>query len=152
MSLPDRVRVLWRDFQGRTARNLIHLPTGATTETIETLVGLLAALTACEPAIVRAERVVGEPSELQGDTGDYATRRDIAVIKLRSTASGARVVPVVLPGPLASIFLADTQSIDPGNADVLALLDWLQANACDATGANLGPLYTGYRDYIDEYR
>ena len=142
----DPVRLFWRDFNGYTSANLLYVDSAADDPAVVSLAGALAALSACQLYQVRREITLLGPSTDMGSTGDYATHRDVVRLRLRTSELGRSDLD--FPGPVASIFLPDRQTVDPTSSAVVAALAALATTARTSSGASLTTLLAGWRSFF----
>ena len=142
----DPVRLFWRDFNGYCAANILYVDSNTTTEAVLALTSALASLSTCELYAVRREVTLLGPTTEVGDTGDYATQRD--VVRLRFRTSELARADLEFPGPAAGIFLEDRQTVNPDNTAVVTALAALVLTAKTASAASFTSLMAGWRSYF----
>ena len=147
MALPDRLRVLWRDFNGRRALSLLHVLPGTTDEDLLTGLGFWAALSEANVVTARIERVIEGPDPASGAVGDYATHRDVALIEARTDA-GEKPTVIPVPAPVASLLLPDLQNLDPDNLDLQAFMTWAAEFGTNYNNVPVLEYLAGHRTFI----
>lgn len=146
MTLPDRVRILWRDFDGRRALTCLHVNPSTPDAQLAVFQSLYTALSAGVQVTLRREQVLDGPNPGVGTAGDYATHRDVAELIMR-VDEGARNHVVPVPMPVASLFISGAQ-VDPNNADLQALVAWLVQYGQDPDGHALMNYIGGNRSFV----
>ena len=147
MALPARMRVLWRDFNGRRALTLLHALPTTTDENFITGLGLWDALSAAAQVTARIERVIDGPNPESGADGAYATHRDVALIEARTDA-GEKPTVIPVPAPLASLLLQDLQNLDPDNVDLQAFMAWVAEFGTNWNNVPVLEYLAGHRTFI----
>lgn len=146
MTLPDRVRILWRDFDGRRALTCLHVDPATPDAQLAVFQALYSDLSEGVQVTLRREKVLDGPNPGIGLPGDYATHRDLAELILR-VDEGARNNVVPVPMPLAALFIGGGQ-VDPENEALVALVEWLTTYGQDPDGHALLSYIGGNRSFI----
>src|SRR3990172_10545592 len=118
----DRIRIAYQDSQNRVSVSLVYTDHGEEPLDIASLEPLVSAVVATEVIEVRQDTGIYGPAPGAGGSGSYASYRDMATLEFR--AQDGSTWPVTIVGPKSSIFLADTETVDPANGDVDSLITW----------------------------
>lgn len=130
----QRMSVVWADASGRTRTSFLTTSAGGSAVRAELV------------AVSNADWLQTWEGDLDAQVpapagGVYADVADTATL-LFQTAAGA-IVKVTLPAPDASIFLADGETVDPG--EITALISQVLASAVTADGTALDSYVGGTR-------
>mgnify|MGYP001603163902 CR=1 FL=1 len=147
MTLPDAVRYQWRDFNARSARSVLYVPSGLSGIALAVGLSDLELLTRCNPVLIRRAVILEGPNAGNGVAGAYATRLDTVEITFR-TASGPRPYTLALPGPREDIWLADGQTLNTSNVSVSDYITWALGNQVDPNGGALLSYVKGVRGHL----
>ena len=131
--MTKRASVIWADVNGVTRQTIITSNTGAG--------GIWVAVQAASQAQVSTswESTMGIAVGTAA-VGNYQSNKMSAQLTFQ-TASGS-LLRVTVPAPSIGIFLADHQTVDPGNALVTAIVAACIGNLSDAAG-NPATSYVG---------
>jgi len=145
--MSDILRLQFIDYSGHQSWLGLYVASAATEGQIEDLIAAAQAMSSCLVNQATLEKVIYGPLADVGDTGSYATHRDVATMVLRGTGS-LRDTIVRLPGPLSGCFDTDTETLVPTATIVQPFLEALAAIGLDKDGLSLTYLVRGYRDYV----
>lgn len=136
----------FRDARGFVTRELYYLSNatfaGATTAA-QALQTAINNITNCAPAGASGPLTSVPGPVIYGGAGQFQNVSDKAAVTFAS-ASGA-YHRYRVPGPLASIFLADLETVDPANAAVTAYANAVNGNVCSRDGSLMASLVGGIR-------
>lgn len=142
----DRIRIAYQDASNRVAVSLVYTDHAEEALDIANLEPLISAVVATEVIEVRQDTGIYGPTPGAGGSGSYATYRDMVTLEFR--AQDGSTWPVTIVGPKSSIFLTDTETVDPGNDDVDSLITWLLDFARTKSGVSLIEYKRGWRWYL----
>jgi len=127
--------VVWIDAGGRTAAHLLTTSAGAA--------AVLTQVAAVSNAVPQQQWE--GPLTVPGGAAVAASFPDVSdVAWLTFTKASGELVKVAIPAPLASIFLADGETVDP--TQVAALITAVIANVVDASGNAVTAYVSGLRN------
>lgn len=123
--------VVWRDAKGNTATTRYYVASGGTLTTQNT--AALAIYNAMVPLTNASAQALHGPANapatevIYGTNAEFPTVEDKVVFTFQS-ANGS-IHRYQIPAPKSSIFLADGETVDPANTDVVAYTSAVVANA-----------------------
>lgn len=131
--MTKRASVIWQDFNGITRQTIITSASGGG--------AVWAAVQAASQSGVQTswESSLGAPVGTPA-TGAYQSVRSAAQLTFQ-TASGD-LLRLTVPAPSLGIFMADSQTVDPANALVIAIVAACVGTLSDAAG-NTAVSYVG---------
>lgn len=127
----------WRDIKGNTARNRFYVSSGGTTATQKAAAQAVAtAETAISNAAFQGANGpftnTAVPALFPGSPATYNTVEDKAKFVFEDAGGGRHNFEV--PAPVDTIFLADAETVDPANTDVVGFTSAVIANCTNQFG------------------
>jgi len=120
MAESTRVTVTWVDAFLRKVRTVSYFANTVLNPAIATITGFVAVLQAISKAYpAQIATSIGLSASGSAATGAYANAEDKLMFSAKDV--GGSAMNYKIAGPIAAAFLADTTSLNPGNAEVIAL-------------------------------
>lgn len=133
---PAREALTWRDAKGNTARTTFYVDTQLSLTAANTaalaIQTAMVALTNCVLQAAIGPHAVDPQEVVYGTNSQYASVEDKAVFTFQTAAGD--IHRFTIPAPKASIFLADGETVDAANTDVVAYTSAIIANAVTRGG------------------
>lgn len=123
--------ITWRDAKGNTARSTFYVASGGTLASQNT--AALAIINAMAPLSNAVQQAYNGPANapatevVYGTNAEFASVEDKAVFTFQ-TATGS-IHRFQIPAPIAAMFLADGETVDPANTAVVTFTSAVVANA-----------------------
>jgi len=133
-----RQNVTFRDAKGNTSRMSFFVDGATAALQATAAVAVITPLQALSNAIISSTSgpATGVPTEVvYGTAADYQSVEDKAIMTFQTSTGDIHRFQV--PAPLASIFLADGETVDPANTLVVAYNSAVNANVTDRHGSLL---------------
>lgn len=143
----DLVRVRSFDALLKQALTSFYVPEASDSTLVIAGAQLLDAMSRMQYQVIFHEKAVDYTDPVAGNSGPYATHRDLALLRFRCNG-GIRIVTV--PGPNEGIFKADGRTVNADHTDVSAFITWALAHCTDENGNAFDSYYSGYRDYAQQ--
>ena len=143
--MPDRGNVNMVDFEGESGKTGYWTNQTLSSDTWYTTMGPLVAeivATSCA-GLKRATIVYDGGTATAGISGAYGNIED--KVRLCFSGNAGDTMEMDIPAPIADIFSADNETVDPTNAQIQALLAQLIALACTKLGQTIVALLWGKR-------